>query len=218
MRVFVADHLRSLILSRQLLPGERLVQGELADKLGVSRTPIREALQDLASEGLVAFSSYKGASVAEPSLSDVEEIYAVRTALESYAGFLAAERITEDELEQLEALIHEMEVALEARADTSELMDLNHRFNSTIYAASRQELLCDQAVRFMHLADMYRRIHFSVEQLAAEALAEHRQLLAALRKGDPEAVEKLTRIQVQRSVSSLREFINRTPEKAGVLV
>jgi DNA-binding GntR family transcriptional regulator len=206
MRVSVTDHLRSLILSRELKPGERLVQSELAERLGVSRTPIREALQKLASEGLVTFSPYKGATVAELSLADVEDIYSVRTALECHAGYLAAQRITAEELEQLETLLCEMEAAFE-QGELLHMMELNRQFNSTLFSASQQPRLCELAVKYMHLADLYRRIHFSIERLAADCIVEHRQLLEALRGRDAGAVEALTRQQVARSVSALKDFI-----------
>ena len=203
MRASVADELRSLILRRQLQPGERLRQTELAEQLGVSRTPIREALQDLASEGLVEISPYKGASVSELSLDDLEEVYSVRSALEGYAASLAAQHITEEELQKLESILSEMEDAIE-QGELTNLMELNRQFNSTIYASSRQTLLYEQAMKFMDLANLYRRIHFSVDRLAADALAEHRVLLAALRNRDAEEVERLTRKEAKRSVSALR--------------
>jgi len=211
VRTSVADRLRSLMLRNQLQPGERLVQSELAERLGVSRTPVREALQQLATEGLVSLQPYKGAVVARLSLSDLEEMYSVRAALEGYAGYLAAQNITDQELDQLDALLRSMEKALEQR-DVSTLMELNFQFNNTIYAASRQPLLHERAAASMRAANRYRRFHFSVEELAEVALAENREMLDALRKRDPEAVEKLTRIQLQRSVSTLREMVESRTE------
>lgn len=206
MLASVTDHLRSLILSRRLASGERLVQSELAKRLGVSRTPIREALQKLASEGLVTFCPYKGAMVAKLSLSDVEEIYAVRTALECQVGYLAAQHITEEELEHLEDILLHMGEAL-AQGELQHLLELNRQFNCTVFAASRQSRLYELTVKYMHLADLYRRMHYSVEPLAAEGVAENRALLVSLRRRDPEAVARLTRVQLQRSVTALREFI-----------
>ncbi len=171
----------------------------------MSRTPIREALQDLSAEGLVEFSPYKGASVAPLSFTELEEIYAVRTALEGYAGYLAAQRITAEELQELETLLTDMEQRV-ARGDLAGLTELNVEFNSIIYAASRQNLLFEQALKFMELANLYRRMHFSVDRLAADAIAEHRVLLAALREHDSKKVEQLTRQEANRSVDALRIF------------
>jgi DNA-binding GntR family transcriptional regulator len=206
MRVSVTDRLRSLILENHLQPGERLIQNELAEKLGVSRTPVREALQELASEGLVRLLPYKGAVVAEISLSDLEELYALRTALEGYSAYLAAQIITDKQLEELETCLCRMDTALE-HGDVSTLTDLNFQFNSALFAASGQPLLCDETIRAMRAANRYRRFHFSVERLAAQGVAENRALLVTLRKRDPEAAEKLTRLQMRRSVASLRELV-----------
>ena len=93
----VVERLRALILSRQLQPGQRLVQADLAEQLGVSRTPIRDALTRLAHEGLVNLTSYKSATVACFSAADLEEIFAVRIGLESYAAFMAARHVADAE-------------------------------------------------------------------------------------------------------------------------
>lgn len=205
MRMSVTDRLRSLILENHLQPGARLVQSEIADKLGVSRTPVREALQELASEGLVRLLPYRGAVVSEVSLSDLEELYAVRTALEGYSLYLAAQIITDEQLEELETYLHRMQTALEQR-DISTLMQLNFQFNSTLFAISDQPLLCEETIKAMRAANRYRRFHFSVERLAAEAISEHWDLLAVLRKRDPEAAERLTRQQMGRSIAALRDL------------
>jgi DNA-binding GntR family transcriptional regulator len=205
IRVSVTDRLRLLILQHELAPGEQLVQNEIAERLGVSRTPVREALQELASEGLVRLVPYKGAFVSEVSLSGLEELYAVRTALESYALCLAAQIITDEQLEELETYLYQMETAL-AQGEVSSLLELNFQFNSALFATSNQPLLCEEAVKAMRAANRYRRFHFSVERLAAEAIAEHWELLAVLRTRDPEAAEKLVRQQAARSIADLRDL------------
>jgi DNA-binding GntR family transcriptional regulator len=205
MRVSVTDRLRSLILENHLPSGARLVQSEIADKLGVSRTPVREALQELASEGLVRLLPYRGAVVSEVSLADLEELYAVRIALEGYSVNLAAQLITDEQLEELETYLHRMHTALE-QGEISTLMELNFQFNSALFAASKQSLLCEAAIKAMRAANRYRRFHFSVERLAAAAIAEHWELLAVLRKRDSEAAERLDRHQAARSIAALREL------------
>lgn len=202
----VADQIRDLILTRELLPGTRIVQEGIAERLGVSRTPVREALEGLASEGFVMFSPYRGASVVEFSLGDVEDIYSVRAALEAHAGYLAAKRVTDDELNHLNTLLVKMEKALE-KSDTLRLMELNQEFNSTIFTASRQPRLAELTIKYMHLADLYRRLHFSVKWLAAEAIAEHKEMLEALYAHDAEAVRNLTYLQIERSVTALKDYI-----------
>src|SRR3972149_642027 len=104
----VAHRLRQLIVSRELRPGERIVQSELAEQFGVSRTPIREALHKLASDGLITLSPHKGASVADFSLSELEGIYSIRIAIEGCRAFLAAKRSTAQDLGELAALLNRM--------------------------------------------------------------------------------------------------------------
>ena len=100
----VADRLRSLILNRHLGPGERLVQDDLAEQLGVSRTPIREALHALAADGLVVLSPRKGASVAAFSLEDLKDLYSIRIPLEGYGAFLATRAVGPEDVATLHAL------------------------------------------------------------------------------------------------------------------
>ncbi|MGH2627988.1 MAG: GntR family transcriptional regulator, partial [Anaerolineales bacterium] len=166
----VVHRLRHLILSRQLRPGERLVQSDLAEQLGVSRTPIREALHRLASDGLVTIAPHKGATVAKFLLSDLEEIYSVRIALEGYAAYLAAQHITDEDLAKLDRLLEEMEQAFQA-SDRARLLEVNRKFDTGIYAASRQPRLCELIVKHIELADLYRRLYFSLDNLAAHTVA-----------------------------------------------
>jgi DNA-binding GntR family transcriptional regulator/tetratricopeptide (TPR) repeat protein len=212
----VVDHLRDLILSRQLLPGERLVQSELAEQLGVSRTPVREALHKLASEGLVTFSSYKGASVAEFSVTEMKEIYAVRSALESHAAYLAAQRITDEELERLEALLRQIGEA-SRRQDFSLLLDAYHQFHATIYTAAKQQRLYKLAIQYLELTIVYQRMALSLGRDFSDPAIEHEEILAALRRRDADAARRLicAHLKTQEMVSSyaLRvHFVGRESE------
>ena len=202
----VVHRLRHLILSRQLRPGERLVQSELAQQLGVSRTPIREALHHLASDGLVTFSPNKGATVAKFLLSDLEEIYSVRIALEGYAAYLAAQHITDGDLDRLDQLLEEMERAFQD-GDRARLLEVNRKFDTGIYAASRQPRLCELIVKHIELADLYRRLYFSLDNLAAHTVAEHREILTALKRRDPVEAEHLSRVALEKTAAGLMEYI-----------
>jgi len=211
----VVDHLRHLILSRQLQPGERLVQDELAERLGVSRTPVREALHKLASEGLVTFSSYKGASVADFSLSELEEIYTVRSALESHAARLAAQRITEEELEQLEALLRQIEEAFQQK-DFLHLLEVHHQFHASICVAAKQQRLCKLAIQHLELTDLYQRMALSLGRGAKDPVVEHKEILETLRRHDADAAGHLIRIHLQLTVSELLELFHEGQNVGGV--
>lgn len=206
----IAQCLRQMILSRQLMPGERLVEAELAQRFGVSRTPIREALRELVSDGLVILSPNKGASVAKFLLSDLEEIYAIRIALEGYAAHLAALHITDAELQRLDQLLCAMDQAFR-EGNRSRLLHVNREFDTTIYAASRQQRLYQLILKHIDLADLYRRLYFSLDHLASRTVAEHREILEALKRRDPQEAERLSRIALERTVAGLVEFITREP-------
>jgi DNA-binding GntR family transcriptional regulator len=206
MPTSVADHIRTMILRRELLPGERLIQSELADRLGVSRTPIREALQKLASEGLVTLSPYKGAHVAKLSLSHLEEIYHVRIAIEAQIGYLAAQHITPDELGEMRQLVEQMKRELEA-GELGSLLELNRQVNMILFIASRSKHLSELAIEYMNLANLYRQMHFTTRERSQRIIDDHQELLAALEEGDPEAVYQVTRCQMQEALKVGSVFV-----------
>lgn len=201
----VVDYLRDLIVTGQLVPGERLLQDEIADHLNVSRTPVREALHILASQGLVSFSSYKGASVADFSPSQMQEIYAVRTALESYASYLAAQRITEEELSELETLLKEIDQTFQQK-DFTRLLEVHHDFHLRICSAAKQNNLFRLAVQHLELTDLYQRMALSLGRGATDPVVEHSEILTALRRRDPEGVASLIRSHLQKTVAELLEL------------
>jgi DNA-binding GntR family transcriptional regulator len=215
MQESAVDHLRHLILSRQLQPGERLVQDELAGRLGVSRTPVREALHKLASEGLVTFSSYKGASVADFSLSELEDIYTVRSALESHAAYLAAQRITDEELEQLEVLLRQIEEAFQEK-DFLHLLEVHHQFHASICTAAKRQRLCKLAIQHLELTDLYQRMALSLGRGAKNPVVEHEEMLETLRRRDADAACHLIRVHLQMTVSELLELFHEEQSDRGV--
>lgn len=202
MQESVADLLRERIIARQFKPGERLIQDEIADLLGISRTPVRDALQKLAAEGFVTFSPHKGAFVTDFSTNELQEIYAVRIALESYAARLAAERITDAELLQLDALLAQMAQARE-QASFSLLFELNRKFHMAIYAAARQQRLFELIANYLELAQRYRLMFHRLENRAEHTVDEHQEILTALRRHDAGAADRLTRAHLQQTQVAL---------------
>jgi len=198
----VVDYLRTLILSHQISPGERLVQSELAEELGVSRTPVREALHELASEGLVILSAYKGASVTDFSLRDLEEIYCVRIALEGYAANLATQLITDDDFLQLKSLVRQMKETFHL-GDRLQLLRVNREFYSTFYTIPKQQRLYDMIMQHLDLANAYRRMAFSLDRLYMNTVAHHEELLAVLQRRDAKTAEHLTRLWLQETADTL---------------
>jgi DNA-binding GntR family transcriptional regulator len=198
----IADRLRTLILRRHLRPGERLVQSELAEQLGVSRTPIREALYELASDGLVVLSPRKGASVADFSLDDLKDIYSIRIPLEGYGAYLATQNIGPEELAQLETLVDQMKELFE-RGARWQLLDVNREFYATFYATAGRKRLYELIMKHLDMAGLYRRMAFTVEDHYAGTVTEHAELLEFVKQGNALEVERRTRIGLEQTVATL---------------
>ena len=181
---YVRDTLRRAILSGVLRGGTRLVQAEIAAQLNVSTTPVREALRDLAADGLIRFDPHRGGIVPELDRSEVREIYEIRELLEPYAIRRAAQRISEQELAEAEAL----QEAMEREADPGAWAELNWRFHGLLLRAAGSQRLqaivkSVQDAAALYVAHSLKLYPMRIEQ----ANAEHRSLLAALRRRDPEA-------------------------------
>jgi DNA-binding GntR family transcriptional regulator len=207
----VVARLRAMILSHRLKPGEKLVQSDLAKRLGVSRTPIREALYQLTAEGFVSLSPHKGATVTDFSLQEIREIYSVRIPLESYAAYLAVQHLTDEVLDQLEALVQEMERAY-ARGDRTHLLEVNREFYTVLYQAAGRRRLYEMVMNHLDRAGMYRRMAFTLESLYATTVSDHKRLLQALRRRDGPATERLTRLGLERTEADLVAFLQQTME------
>ena len=135
LREVVFEALRDAIVSRILEPGERLMEVQLAEAMGVSRTPVREAIRRLELEGFVVMIPRRGAYVAQLSLKDIADAFEIRGALEGLAAGLAAERATEDDIEELGRLLVRMSECLDS-GDTKKAVDMDIEFHEKLYDAT----------------------------------------------------------------------------------
>jgi DNA-binding GntR family transcriptional regulator len=200
--VAATELIRSAILEGRLEPGQRLKEEELARELGISRTPVREALLVLQTEGLIDSAPNRGASVRSYELDDLDDLYLLRALLESFAARLAATRITDDEIAELRAS-NERFVALRARDDIVELVRENVRFHDVILAAARSERLAQMVRGVVQLPLVYRSyVWYSPDQ---KLISEHyhRQLTAALAAHEPERAE----LVMKEHVLEARDFL-----------
>lgn len=136
----VYNYLKDLILSGKLKPNERIIISKVAKDLDMSIIPVREALKKLATQGLVEFTSQKGARVAPMNIEEIEEIFMIRLELETFATGLAAENATEEEIEVLFDLCKEMDKKLKNQ-DVESYTLLNRKFHDTLYGYSRNKVL-----------------------------------------------------------------------------
>ena len=140
LREVVCETLRDAIRKGTLKPGERLMEIQLAEELGVSRTPVREAIRKLELEGYVIMMPRRGTYVANLSIRDVNEVFEIRTSLDSLASGLAAERITDEELERLQRLLVAIGGYIEAN-DMEKIVETDTEFHDLLYQASRNSRL-----------------------------------------------------------------------------
>jgi DNA-binding GntR family transcriptional regulator len=192
------ERLRLDIVHGDLRPNQRLVESELAERLGVSRTPVREALQRLVLDGLVR-RDRAGWVVHEHTPEEIRAIYEVRAALEGYAAFLAASRAGEDELRELDALYPDGDAAYELGPD--EQVELNERFHDAVIAAAGNARLAELCSRNRQYYFNHRIARRYDRDETRRSIEGHRQILAALGRGDAAAAEAHARDHVRYALA-----------------
>jgi DNA-binding GntR family transcriptional regulator len=184
----VRDTLRRAILGGTLPASSRLVQADIASQLSVSTTPVREALRDLATEGLVVFRPHIGAVVRELNLDELVQLYDVRKALEPLSIRRAAARITQEELTEAQRLVKLME----SETDPAVWVELNSRFHAVLEAAARAPLIQSLLKSVRDIATIYVAHSLIIRPgRITSGNKEHRALLAAVRRHDGDTAASL---------------------------
>jgi DNA-binding GntR family transcriptional regulator len=183
-----ADVLRGVILAGELPAGARLGEVELAERLGVSRTPVREALGRLAAEGLVQIVPNRGARVATWSVAELEGVFELRALLEPQLTALAVPQATAADADELYALAHEMAAvgAPGPAQDLEALVPLNRAFHDRLVALAGHPALAGALAGAVHPPIVARNFHAYDDASLRRSLAHHVEIVAALRAGDPE--------------------------------
>ncbi|MCL0032923.1 GntR family transcriptional regulator [Peptococcaceae bacterium] len=204
LREAVFEAVRDAIISGKFKPGERLMEVQLAEEMGVSRTPVREAIRKLELEGFVKIMPHKGAYVAKISIKDIIDVFEVRAVLEALAARLAAKQITEDELKQLKRAAMSI-VDLADGHDIEEAVKVDTEFHDIIYKASRNEKL----VQFItHLKEQMKRFRATSLALLGRtkmALEEHEKIVQALWDRNEELAAELSRKHIENAERSILE-------------
>ncbi len=193
LRETVCEVLRDAIQRGILEPGERLMEIQLAEELGISRTPVREAIRKLEQEGYVIMMPRRGTYVSSMSVRDVKEIFEIRSALESLATTLATMRIEADELEKLRTLLTEIEGHIE-RKDIEKIVATDIEFHGLLYQVSRNERL---------VAIISRTLSMSYPGRLKETLAEHRAMVEAIAEGDVDAARDAAERHMEQAEETL---------------
>ena len=205
LRDVVFKTLRQAILKGELEPGERLMEIQLAERLGVSRTPIREAIRKLELEGLVKNIPNKGAVVVGVTSQDIDDIYTIRTRIEGLAARRCAQNIGDDELEELRQVV-ELQEYFVTKQDFLQVWHLDSRFHEMIYDACRSRPLKQILSLFHNYIQKARE--YSVKSGRAQASAqEHRAILDAIENHDLDGAEKAMALHVNNARDAFFEYM-----------
>lgn len=202
----VFETLREAIISGHLRPGERLMELQLAEEMGVSRTPVREAIRKLELEGFLVMMPRKGAYVAGVSLKDINDVFEIRAALDSLAAGLAAERITKEELNHLE---HALVTGTESvgQNDLDSIVSTDTDFHDIIYQASRNQRLIQFVNNLREQIQRFRTTSLAFPGRMQIAFDEHRKLVDAIAAGDVDSARSLAQEHIENAENIMMEAL-----------
>ena len=199
----VAERLREQIFSHELAPGSWLDEQSLAIAFGISRTPMREAIKVLASEGLVTTKMNKGAYVTEVDRSDLEQIFTVLSLLEGQAAKETAIKASEAQLTQLDNLHHRLEKAAADR-DTEQFFEINVKFHELIQEIAGNKWMNGVIEDLRKVLKLQRRDSLTRSGRLLSSLVEHREILQAILKRDPLAADLAMRKHLTRGLEATK--------------
>ncbi|NLY55128.1 MAG: GntR family transcriptional regulator [Firmicutes bacterium] len=211
LRELVFEVLREAIITGKLRPGERLMEVQLAEELGVSRTPVREAIRKLELEGLVLMIPRRGAYVAEISMKDIADVFEIRAALEGLAAQLAAERCTPEEIENLERSLVQINVSAE-RGDIHAGIEYDTTFHDQLVAASHNNRLIQMVANLREQVQRFRSTSLAHPGRMKVAWEEHKKIVEAIAQGDGELARQLAHEHIANAEKSLMDAIRESRE------
>ncbi len=206
LRDRIYQQLRNDILNGRYRPGESLIEMKVAKKMGVSRTPVREAIRQLELEGLVSSIPNKGVVVQGVSEQDIEDIYTIRKMIEGLAARWAAEKITDEQLKELKDIIDLMEFYTE-KDDIDKVSELDTKFHDIIFKACDSRPLESVLTNFHHFIQRARLVSIKSSGRASHSLEEHSKIYEALKSRDPDAAEKAMIQHVQSARINLFPYL-----------
>ena len=204
-RVF--QKIREDILNGKYKENDELRENTIGKELGVSRTPVREALRQLELEGLVAIIPNRGAYVTGISHKDIWDIYKIRSMLEGLCARWATENITEAQIDELEEtiLLSEFQMKKESGFNAEQVAALDGRFHAILYDASGSRILSHVLTDFHNYVQTARRTSIVSEDRARKSIREHRQILRAIHDRDAEMAEQLANEHIMHVMQNLKK-------------
>lgn len=202
LREVVYEQIKLQILTGKIKPGTRMMEVEVANEMGVSRTPVREAIRKLEKEGLITIEPRRGAYVSDISVKDMVDILEVREDLEGLAASLAAERITKEQLSEMEEVTRSYSKAI-ADNDTEAIIKYDEQFHKLIVNSSGNNTLISLSETIQDLALRFRYLYYDDFSRYENMPSEHKHIMEAIVSGDKEAARRVA----DSHVGKLKKFI-----------
>jgi len=213
LREKILEMIRDAILKGTMKPGERVSEPELAERFGISRTPIREAFRQLESEGYLEVVPRKGAIVASLSERDIEEFYAIKIILEGFAAKMAAENLTEKDIERLEAINERLQKIAE-EGDVKNFFRVHNEFHDLFIKAAGNDKLFEMINQLVMRFKRLRLASLSHPGRMEISVEEHRNMIEAFKKHDGERADSLVRHAATIGAGVLIESMNEAENAA----
>ena len=205
--------LKHKILTGEIVSQTRLMEIDLSEKMNVSRTPIREAIKRLADDGLVKVEPRRGAYVANISIKDMLDVFEVREDMEGFMTKLAAQRITDEEKEELRAIAAEYEKAIDDADDKEKIIELDEKFHNFIVKCSGNETLSELVNYVQELSLRFRYLYYDDDSHYASTAEQHNRIMEAINDGRDEEARK----EADAHVKALKEFVFELGKKMEAL-
>ena len=209
LREIVYEQLKRQILTGEITPGTRMMEVELADEMGVSRTPVREAIRKLEKEGLVTIEPRRGAYASDISVKDMVDTMEVREHLESLAASLAAQTMSDEQRAELEHIANEYTKAIHDN-NMEEMIHYDELFHKGIVNASGNKTLIQISESVQELALRFRYLYYDDLSRYGSMPMEHKEILEAIENNDPETAKEYAKNHVKK----LKDFVIREGENA----
>ena len=197
LREMVYEELKMQILKGSIIPGTRMMEVELAEEMGVSRTPIREAIRKLEKEGLVTIEPRRGAYASMISTEDMVEILEVRQDLEGLAAYFAADRMTKSQMEELKQVSNSYNEAV-MQGNMEAMIKHDTRFHHIIVESCRNKILVQMIEQLQELVLRFRYIYYDNFRRAENMPEEHEAIVAAIAEGDADKARAAADIHIER--------------------
>lgn len=215
MQEIVYSTIREAIQTGKYAPGRRLVADELAQELGTSRMPVREALRRLEVTGLVSIAPHRGAVVSQLSAREIVEIYHIRAVLEGLAARLAVAHLRREDFERLTALVEQMAAADPSPRERARLLRANHDFHRILWRAAAAPRLTELLENLYDASHRFRNLSLLLPGRLAQVNEEHRRILDALGRGEAAAAERLANEHHENTARRLIIELEQATEKGA---